>query len=271
MSTEKSKAEKRQDEILRLLNSNDVVTISEFCEETGCSESTIRNDLSRLEQKGLLRRTFGGAVKTSTTPYNLEDWSRRETVYLHEKQAIAEYVVDNLIKPNSTIILDAGTTCLEVARKIAEKDIHITVLTNSARAAFILMAASENIDLYLFGGMYNAERGSFYDEYQSYALEKMRANLFLMGVNGVSPEFGLTITGGDEARTKVSLMNISTKTVVLADHSKVGRNSLKYIAKLSDVDAMVTDEGIEEQLVQELRGKGLDVLVSRSSLEPSCG
>lgn len=262
MSVEKGKAEKRQDEILRLLNSNDLVTISEFCERTGCSESTIRNDLASLELKGLLRRTFGGAVKTRTTPSNVEDWGTRETIYLKEKQAIANYVLENLIVPNTTIILDAGTTCLEVARKIAEQDIKLTVLTNSARAAFILMPVSNRVDLYLFGGMYNVERGAFYDEYQRFALEKMRASLFLMGINGVSADLGITIMGGDEASIKISMMNISAKTVALVDHSKVGRNSLKYVAELSAIDAMVTDAGIAEESVKEFQDKGVKVLIA---------
>ncbi|MGE5495757.1 MAG: DeoR/GlpR family DNA-binding transcription regulator [Burkholderiales bacterium] len=262
MATEKGKAEKRQDEILRLLNSNDVVTISVFCEKTGCSESTIRNDLARLEKKGLLRRTFGGAVKTNTTPYNLEDWSSRETIYLKEKQAIARYVADNLLVPHTTVILDAGTTCLEVAREIARRDIKLTVLTSSARAAFILMSVPDNIDLYLFGGMYNAKRSSFYDEYQQFVLEKMRANLFLMGINGVSPDLGLTITGGDEAGAKINLMNISAKSIALADHSKVGRNSLKFICDLSAIDGMVTDSGISDESVEEFRKKGVNVMIA---------
>ena len=219
---DKSKAEKRRDEILRLINSNDVVSVSEICESTSSSESTIRNDLTKMEQEGLLRRTFGGAVKTSTTPYNLKEWSSRETIYLNEKQAIAKYVVENLIVPNSTIVLDAGTTCLEVARKIAEAGIKVTVLTNSARAAFILMSVSNNVDLYLFGGMYDADRGAFHDEYQLLMLDKMRANLFFMSINGISEELGLTILGGDEAQTKTKLMSISAKTIVLADHSKIG-------------------------------------------------
>ena len=262
MVNNKSKAQKRQDEILRLLNSNDVVTISEFCEKTNCSESTIRNDLTRMESEGLLRRTFGGAVKTTLTPYNLKDWSRRETIYLREKQAIANYVVDNLIKPNSTIILDAGTTCLEVARKIVEKNIKMTILTNSARAAYILMAEPDNVDLYLFGGMYNAETGSFYDEYQFLLLEKMRANTFLMSINGISNELGLTILGGDEAQTKVKLMEISSQTIVISDHSKIGRNSLKFVAKLSDIEAIVTDENVDDASLKKLRENGVKLLVS---------
>ena len=256
----KSKAEKRQDEILRLLNSNDVVSIAEFCDKTNCSESTIRNDLTRMENEGLLRRTFGGAVKTDTTPYNLKEWSRRETIYLREKQSIADYVVENMIMPNSTIILDAGTTCYEVARKVVEKDLKVTVLTNSARAAFVLMAAPSKVDLYLFGGMYNNERGTFYDEYQFMLLEKMRANLFLMSINGISEDLGLTILGGDEAQTKIKLMEISAKTIVLADHSKIGHNSLKYVAKLSDIQGIVTDEGLQASAVDRLSKQGIDVL-----------
>ena len=259
---DKSKTERRRDEILRLINSNDVVSVKEFCEKTNSSESTIRNDLTKMEQEGLLRRTFGGAVKTNITPFNLKEWSSRETIYLREKQAIAKYVVENLIVSNSTIVLDAGTTCLEVAKKIAEAGIKVTVLTNSAQAAFILMSVSDNVDLYVFGGMYYADRGAFNDEYQLLMLDKMRANLFLMSINGISEEHELTILGGEEAQTKIKLMNISAKTIVLTDHSKIGRNSLKYVAKLSEIDSIVTDEGIKQEAVDNLQSKNIKLHIA---------
>jgi DeoR family fructose operon transcriptional repressor len=259
---EKSRVEKRHDEILKLLNSNDNVTISQFCERLGCSESTIRNDLSLLEKQGQLLRTFGGAVKTGITPYNLTDMSLRETVYLNEKRAIAKYVVDKMIDPHITIVLDAGTTCLEIANKIAEYRIPVTVITNSFYAAVALLTVSDVVDLYLFGGMYDVTRGRFFDEYSLQALEHLRADILFLGANGVSADAGITITGFDEAPLKKSLMSISKRTVVVADHSKIGRNSLKLITSLKDVDCLVTDKGVTPAQEEELRRGGMNVYIA---------
>ncbi|NLF27649.1 MAG: DeoR/GlpR transcriptional regulator [Clostridiales bacterium] len=246
------KVEARHNAILQMLNSNDSVSVAELCEKTGCSESTIRNDLVLLERRGELLRTFGGAKKTAATPYNLQEWNARRTAYQAEKRAIARYVVRNILVPNSVVIIDAGTTGFELAKAIAESEVPLTVLTNSAQAAMALLPKSEDINLFLFGGMYNPVRAAFYDGHLEHVLREMRANTYFMTANGISADFGLTISGMEEARIKRQMMEVSAETVVLADHSKIGCNLLKRVADCSEVSGIVTDEGAGEQALKQL-------------------
>ncbi len=261
MGLGKDKVERRRNAILSLLNSSDAVAIAAFCEELGCSESTVRNDLALMERQGLLRRTFGGAVKTEETPYNLIRLTSREAIYHDEKKRIAEYVVRNIIEPNTTVLLDAGSTTAEIAKKITEYKIPLTILTPSLLAASSLVA-SERVKLYMFGGFYNDDQGSFFDEYTRTCIESMRADLFLMGINGISADAGVSITTQTEITMKTIFMNISTRTVAVGDHSKIGRNLLRVIAGFDEVPLFVTDSEAEPEQVQRLREKGLEVVLA---------
>ena len=257
---EQSKVEKRHNEILKMLNSNDSVTVAEFCENLKCSESTIRNDLAFLEKNGQLLRTFGGAVKTGITPYNLLDVKLRKSIYLQEKTEIARCVVEKLIAPHKTVILDAGTTCQEIAVEMARQRIPGTVITNSFYAAAALVQAADTIDLYMFGGLFDSSRGRFYDVYLPNAFDHMRADLYLMGVDGINADSGVSITGVDEIQTKRQFMGISQKTVAVADHSKMGRNSLRLLASFDELDAVVVDKKTPAADVSRLLEKGVKVL-----------
>ncbi len=127
-----NKRAKRHARILEMLDKNENVKIEAFCEALGCSESTIRNDLGYLESLGELHRVFGGAIKVSAPLPTTPPFAPHQYVNIKEKQIIAEYVAGRYIE-NRTIILDAGSTAYEIAKKIKEYGLNTTVLTASAR------------------------------------------------------------------------------------------------------------------------------------------
>lgn len=264
MSPKTSKSNKRHEQILSMLNQQDMVTVSTFCDTFGCSESTIRNDLNYLEEAGLLLRVLGGAKKAETTPIIAK--SKRESAFLTSKQQIAEFTIQQMIPPNTTIILDAGTTTREIAKALVQRAIPVTVLTSSLDIVTIL-STSDNIRLYAFGGFYDSERCAFYDISIEQYTKNMHADLFFMGINGVSPRAGFTIASKDEMTTKKAFMNIATRTIAVADHSKLGHNGLLGISDFERVKTLVTDAQASADHVLELRESGLDVMIAAESPE----
>lgn len=259
---EQSRVKKRHNEILQLLDKHNTVTLASLCAATGCSETTIRNDLTALERQGLLRRTFGGAVQTDSSQQNYLDINIREKAHAAEKSAIAKYIVDQVLKPNMTIVLDAGTSCVALAQEIARQRIPIAVMTNSFRAAIALSPALDIIELYMFGGNYDPVRGNLYDEYQTQIFQKLRADVFFMGVNAIDKDLGITICGFVESSVKRAMIGMAAKTYVLADHSKFGRNAMKYVCKATEVEGIITDKQTDPNMISHLREQGINVYVA---------
>ena len=257
-----SQVQSRQKKILQYLEQVEQASLPELRQLLGCSETTVRNDLRTLEQHGMLRRTFGGAIRVEeTTPLWL-NISMREKAHVAEKREIAAYVADHLLRPNMTLVLDAGTTCAVLAQEIAKRRIRLTVLTNSLHAAIALAPALDVVELYLLGGVYNPVSGSMYDEFQLEAFRHLRADAFFMGADGVSADAGFTITGLSgfaESLGKRTMIEVSAKTYVLLDHSKFGRNAMKLVCGIQDVDGIVTDSALPEDLREQFRAKNVAV------------
>ncbi|MEG2677837.1 MAG: DeoR/GlpR family DNA-binding transcription regulator, partial [Oscillospiraceae bacterium] len=119
--TKQNQVQLRHKKILQLLEQNQEATLPYLCKALDCSETTIRNDLRTLEQHGMLRRTFGGAIRADDTPYLWLNINVRAKAHASEKYDIARFAVENFIKPNMTIVLDAGTTCAVLAQEIAKR------------------------------------------------------------------------------------------------------------------------------------------------------
>lgn len=257
-----NRVKKRHDEILQLLEKQNTVTLFDLCAATGCSESTIRNDLTTMERQGLLRRTFGGAVQSESSQQNYLDINIREKSFASEKNIIAKYIVDNILRPNMTIVLDAGTSCIALAQEIARQRIPVAVMTNSFRAAVALSPALDIIDLYMFGGNYDPARGSLYDEYQTHIFKNLRADYFFMGADAIDEDLGITIRGFVEASMKQSMIAMASKTYVLADHSKFGRNAMKFVCKASEIAGIITDKETDSKMIALLQKQGVVICVA---------
>lgn len=259
-----SKTERRHDAIIKMLGSGNTISVAEFCEAFKSSASTIRNDLTTLAGQGLIIRVLGGAKIAESQPaFPIFDRMNDQTI---NKKEIACYVVDHLIPLNSTIILDAGTTALEVAKIIAERNIPVSVLTFSLYVSNVL-SSSPAVRLFSFGGFYDMQRGAFYDDFIREYAKLLHADLYFMGANGVSPEAGFTIAYRDESITKRTLMSISSKTIALCDSSKLLQNTYRVIADFNEIDTLVTDHEAIDETISKLTAAGLQVLVSEGKEE----
>ena len=247
-------AEQRQEEILKIIESEEKVTVAKLSEIFAVSGSTIRSDLRELEQNKKLKRTHGGAIALTKTAYEL-DIAHKKNLMTTEKRKIAELAC-SMIEDGDTILLDTGTTCYQLALLLGEKK-DLTVITND----FDIEAVLEHfplVNLHFVGGEVRRGHHCTTGPDSVAMLENFHADKVFLGVNSVSIQDGLRTPDIYMAELKRKMIKIGTKVILLCDHTKFGQNSFVKICNLVEVDTIITDasidpayrNGIEEQGVQ---------------------
>jgi DeoR family transcriptional regulator, fructose operon transcriptional repressor len=249
-------AEERQQEILRLARANGRVDVVVLAEDLAVTTETIRRDLTLLERAGVVRRVHGGAIPVERLGFE-PAVAARDAVMTSEKERIAKAAVSELPESGS-IIIDAGTTTSRLAEAIP-MDRELTVIVNSPPLATVL-AARPNLAVIILGGRVRGRTLATVDDWGVQPLSQIFVDVAFMATNGLSPERGLTTPDPAEARVKRSMIAAARRTIVLADHTKVGNDYMARFASLSDVDMLITDNGLDAELGNELEQAGLRVM-----------
>jgi DeoR family transcriptional regulator, fructose operon transcriptional repressor len=248
----------RRQAILEKLSESQEMSVSDLSRHFGISEVSIRRDLEHLEQTGLLQRKHGGARMTQQTSiFEARLYQNSEV-----KRAIGKAGAQ-LIQPGDIILLDSGTTVLEVARHIPDtllEDNSLTILTRS------LMIASEfrlrrHTRLILLGGIYVHDYDDFVGEPVERALERLHVQKLFLGVDGVSLERGLTTDNILEAGLFKRMVESADWVIVTVDSSKIGVNKLQSILPIDAVHTFVTDDAAPEPFIDNLRERGIEVIL----------
>lgn len=261
MKTSGNKIDGRHMKIRELLIKYEHLTVPELCGNLNCSEATMRNDLWDLEKQGFLKRVYGGAMSNGNTPFNA-GLQIRESAFIEEKKAIARFVVKTMIVESQTIIMDTGTTSVELAKQIVELPYPLTILTNSLQVAYIISQNERHI-LHLAGGCYDHSVGSFHDNETLKFIETVCADVFFVCPSSISVEVGLAVPDPNEAAVKRLMIKKSGKVVALADHSKLEKRGFRVICPSSDVDCIVTDEGVKNEDLIKLKETGAKVHIAK--------
>lgn len=231
----------RHEVILNLLADKQTIKIQEIVDATSASESTIRRDLTELEEQQKLERVFGGA---RVMERNLPEASIRDkaTKNLQEKKRIAELAA-TLIQQGDCIFLDAGTTTFEMIPLLAEKE--VVVVTNGLTHIEPLM--ENGVTSYLTGGFIKARTSALVGPQTIQSMENYRFDKCFLGVNGFHPESGYTTPDPEEAAVKQLASSLSRTSYVLADHTKYNKVSF---AKIMDLDqaALVVDDLQQQEI-----------------------
>lgn len=214
--------------------------MQELVERTDASESTLRRDLTELENMGKLERVFGGAVLPSSNLQepSIEDKSTRN---LKAKRSIAEYA-SSFVQDGDSVFLDAGTTTLQMIPFL--KDKNPVVVTNGLTLAEALNIAG--ITTYLTGGLLKPRTGAFVGSGTLMALGNYHFDICFLGVNGFHTEYGYTTPDPEEAAIKRMASSHSKTTYMLADHSKIHKVSFAKIMDLQDASLVVNRLGSAE-------------------------
>lgn len=247
----------RQKELLEHLGGTGTGSIEELCQKFEVSEMTIRRDLSELQEKGLLIRTHGGAKLTESTFFEIS-FSAKNSQFMQEKMQIAE-IASTLIKPNDRIVIDSGTTAGQLTRHIGDKK--LTVITNALNVATDLIDFA-NIDLLLCGGSLRRGIVASIGPLTVTSFNSFRCDRLFMGVDGIDANGSLTVPDMQEAMVKQAMMKMADEIYVLADHSKLGRNSLGVIGELSSVTGLITGPEADKKIVEKLR-EHTEIIISK--------
>jgi DeoR/GlpR family transcriptional regulator of sugar metabolism len=205
--------------------------------ELDTSEDTIRRDLRELAAEGKLQRVHGGALPASAA---IGDLALREDVSVADKVALGRFGA-TLIQPGQVVILDGGTTALQVARHLAP-GLRATVVTHSPTVA-IELARHERIEILMLGGRLFRHSMVNVGAAVIDAASRLRADLFFLGVTGVHPEAGLSTGDAEEAAVKRAFHERAAETVVLASPEKLMAASPFVVAPLAQISQLVVARG----------------------------
>jgi DeoR/GlpR family transcriptional regulator of sugar metabolism len=254
----KMTAEERQHRLEAHLQKVEFASLEELAQQVGVSASTVRRDLTLLEERGVLRRTHGGARLLNPRSDEFT-FSTRDTHQLDEKEAMGRLCA-SLIKPRQSVIIDAGTTCYHVARYLENQTLQI--VTNSLPVAN-LFASSQRIEVVVSGGVIYPRLGVLVGPLAVETFKKIHADVAIMSGGGITLE-GITNSHALLIDIQRAMLDAASKVVVCLDHTKFGRQSVAHLCGLDRIDAIVTDSAAPEELVNSLRANGLEVLIAGS-------
>lgn len=247
----------RREQIVTLLHRDGIVKVAELVKMFGVSIETIRRDLEDLERQGILKRVYGGAVagkKRGLEP-NIE---LRKTEHYEQKKAIGEKAAE-LVEDGDVIVIDLGTTTLELARALVGKKTSLTVLTNSIPIAVVLSQDS-NIRVFLIGGEVRKGELSVSGNLADENIGMFQTDKVFLGVGGLTEKYGITDFHVEETPFRRISVSRTQKVLALADHSKFGITAMNVVCDVSGIDVLITDTGADPDAVQKFRNKGIEVI-----------
>lgn len=239
--------------ILSRLAQDGQVVAKDLALEWDVSEDTIRRDLRELAAAGRLQRVHGGALPASLADGDLRV---REAVSVREKVALGKAGAAK-IQSGQVVILDGGTTAIQVARHLAP-DLRATLITHSPNVA-VALAEHSGIEIIMLGGRLFRHSMVNVGAALIDAASRLRADLYFMGVTGVHPEAGLSTGDAEEAAVKRALHQCAAETVVLASSEKLLAASAFVVASLSEMAALVVPASTPARTVGAIRASGVKV------------
>lgn len=238
----------RRNEILRNLKENGSITVEELAEKLGVAQMTVRRDLKILQQNNMIERTFGGAILKEIIipeiPYEEKSESNKE-----EKFRIADKA-STFVKEGEVIILDAGTTNMEIARKIKDMK-NIKVVTTDLMIA-ALLSNNANIEVICTGGQVQSLVGECIGTQAIEFLANINADVAFIGASSIDIEKGITTPSLDKSKLKRQMILSSEKVILVCDSSKFGNKSFVKVCSLDELDYIITDKRIDDEEVKEI-------------------
>jgi DeoR family fructose operon transcriptional repressor len=233
--------EERRQRVLDLVSERGFVALTDLAQSIDVSESTLRRDLDYWHKQGVLRRTHGGAIYVGDAA-TLPALEERSASQLEEKRAIARTAAAR-IRDGDTILLDGGTTTLEVARLLVGRSLQI--VTNSLPIAN-LFAASRETDLVILGGYVYPKTGVALGPLTVRMMEDIHVHQLIMSVGGITNK-GLFNSNLLLVETERQMMRCADEVVVVADHTKIGRQALAFLCNLTDIDMLIVDNQLSAE------------------------
>lgn len=248
----------RRAEIIRLLEAQGSVRVATFAARFGVTEETIRRDLEALEAQGILKRTYGGAVRAGAAPVE-GPISRRELEHQAEKEALAQKAAE-IIQDGDTLFLDASTTALALARALRNRQ-RLTIVTNGVRVVTEL-ANRPGYTVISTGGQLRDSSLSFVGPLAERAVTQYHVDWAFLSCKGITLEQGMTESNELEAQLKRMMVANTDRAVAMVDSSKFGHVGFAMVVPISDLNMLITDNGAPDAILDRVRKSGVEVMVA---------
>jgi DeoR family transcriptional regulator of aga operon len=247
----------RRNKIIDKLETDNQVLVSELSNEFNVSEVTIRNDLAYLEEKGIMHRTHGGGIKQRKVAleYGLTEKQKQN---LPQKKRIGAKAVE-LIQENETIILDSGSTTMEIAKNLSIFK-NLTVITNALN---IISQIKEypNIHLIVPGGILKPQSVALYGTPAEDAFKNYYCDKFFMGTDAIDFTHGLSTPTIEEAHLNKIMIQISKEVILVADSSKFNKRNFVFIAPVNILHTIITDKDLPQESKSAYENIGIKVIL----------
>src|ERR1043166_5852569 len=249
-------AQARQQRSEEYLQKVEFASLEELAKCVEASPSTVRRDLTLLEAAGNVQRTHGGARLVNPRSDEFT-FASRDTHQLTEQEAIGRACAE-LILPNQSVIIDAGTTTYHVARHLENK--RPQIVTNSLPVAN-LFASANRLEVLVSGGVIYPRLGVLVGPLAVETFSKLHADVAIMSAGGISLE-GITNSHGLLIDIQRAMIQAAQKVIFCFDHTKFGRQSVLPLCGLECIDTIITDSKAPVELVEKFRAKGIEVVVA---------
>ena len=257
------KTQDRANQILHLLLQRGKCSVDDLAGQLDTSSASVRRDLTKLEQRGLVHRTHGAvelAGKMTYEPFRFDAaFPLREERFADEKRRIA-IAASHLVVEGQTIVLAPGTTTTQVARSLRHRT-NIHIVTSAVNIGMEL-SSLPSLQVTLTGGSVRWP-GAFSmvgkTAYES--IERLFFDIAFLGVCGVHPEHGVTVIEPDEAFLLRAMVLHTKRVIVVADSSKLGAYSAAGICSLKEIHTIITDDGVDPEIKKAFEHIGVEMMV----------
>jgi DeoR/GlpR family transcriptional regulator of sugar metabolism len=235
-------ARQRQERILDEVRATGGVRVTDLVDLLGVSDMTIRRDIAVLARKGLVARVHGGVTSVSGRSADEPGFAAKSELQTSEKRAIATAAA-RLVAPGDSVALSAGTTTYAVAHQLLRVP-QLTVVTNSVPVGEVFHASPREDRTVILTGGVRTPSDALVGPVAVAALRTLHADWLFLGVHGIDERAGCTTPNLEEAETNRALIASARQIVVVADSTKWGVVGLSSMARLDDIDVLVTDQGL---------------------------
>lgn len=250
----------RQEYIVTLIQQKRAVRVSALSEVLSVSEITIRRDLEKLEEQGVLERTHGGAILTQRMRQE-PLYVQKERLEIEAKRAIGKAAAQ-LVNPGETIFVHSGSTTRQIFSHLAHLP-RLRVITSNVAAMAELDNRDESVELIVVGGTYRWQSNSLVGPIALATIAQINASKTFLGVDGISTQHGLTTPIQEEAEVARAMIEQTRGAIiVVADHSKIGVVAEFVTCALKKVDTIVTDTALDEDWRESLAAEGIGIVVA---------
>jgi DeoR/GlpR family transcriptional regulator of sugar metabolism len=250
-------AVERRNAIMKYLKENGSITVEELADKLEVSNMTIRRDLKYLEDANLVARTFGGAILKDSLIEEVPYYEKTE-IRIEQKKKLAEYAV-SLIKEGDAIILDAGTTNMEIAKIIKDMK-NLTVITTDLMIAAYLIN-SKDINIFCTGGEIHKSTGTCIGTNALDFLNKINVDIAFIGASSIDVEKGMTTPTFEKAKIKRQIIDSAETSILVSDSSKFGKKSFVKVSSLKELNMIITDDKIDKDILEEIKKHQINIKV----------